>query len=68
MWVIKTGIVLFLIVWIWLGIKLFFNYNKLFGPNVDDPAESAGARSFGVAHIIAVWLGSFLLAAYFLFK
>jgi len=68
MWIIKTGIILFLIVWMWLGVKLIINYSKLFGPHPDDPSESSGARSFGVAHIIAVWVGGFCLAVYFLFK
>ena len=42
-------------------------YAALFGPHPDDPAESPGARSFGVAHITIVWLGFFVLALYFLF-
>jgi len=66
--VIKTGIVLFLIVWFILGGWLISRYNVLFGPNADDPSESPGARSFGIAHIVAVWIGGTALAVYFLFK
>ena len=64
--IIKIGLALFLIVWSILGVWLCINFNKLFGPNVDDPAETPGARSFGVAHIVAVWIGGMALAIYFI--
>ena len=64
--IIKIGIALFLIVWTILGVWLCINYNRLFGPNADDPAETPGARSFGVAHIVAVWIGGMALAIYFI--
>ncbi|MCF7667377.1 MAG: hypothetical protein K9M60_01180 [Akkermansiaceae bacterium] len=66
-YLIKTLLVLFLIAWLGFGAWLIFKYATLFGPHPDDPAESAGARSFGVAHVIAVWTGFFVLAFYFLF-
>ena len=66
--IIKTGLVLFLIIWFLLGAWLVAKYNVLFGPHKDDPAETAGARSFGVAHIIAVWLGGVAIGFFFLFK
>lgn len=65
---LKTAIVLFLFAWIFLGGWLVVRYNVLFGPHRDDPAETPGARSFGVAHIGAVWIGAFALAIYFLFR
>ncbi|MFD0895114.1 hypothetical protein KBB96_00845 [Luteolibacter ambystomatis] len=63
---LKTAIVLFLFAWTFLGGWLVVRYNVLFGPHRDDPAETPGARSFGVAHIGAVWIGTFSLAIYFL--
>ena len=65
---LKTAIVLFLLGWTWLGGWLVVRYSVLFGPHRDDPAETPGARSFGVAHIGAVWVGAFALAVYFLFR
>ena len=57
-----------LIIWLWLGYFLVTRYHKLFGPHPDDPAESPGARSFGIAHIVSVWIGIFALIIYFLIK
>lgn len=65
--IIKIFLIVFLIAWSALGIWLIKRYQWLFGPHPDDPAETPGARSFGVAHIVAVWIGGFLLALYFLF-
>lgn len=65
---IKTGLAIFLVFWTILGVWLLMKYNRLFGPHSDDPAETAGARSFGVAHVVSVWLGFFILALYFLFR
>lgn len=64
--VLKTFIVLMLLTWSILGVWLVVRYNLLFGPHRDDPAETPGARSFGVAHIAAVWIGGFALGVYFL--
>ena len=65
--IVKIFIVLFLIAWTWLGGFLVIKYGALFGPHHDHRAETPGARSFGVAHIAAVWVGGFVLAIYFLF-
>ncbi|MBK1883843.1 hypothetical protein JIN85_15605 [Luteolibacter pohnpeiensis] len=65
---IKLGLVLFLILWSLFGIWGVIRYAVLFGPHPDDPAESPGARSFGVAHVVAVWIGFFALAFYFLIR
>jgi hypothetical protein len=67
-YIIKSGLVLFLFAWSIFGGWLVLRYAALFGPHPDDPAETPGARSFGVAHVAAVWLGSFALALYFLFR
>lgn len=61
-------LLIFLIFWIWLGYFLITRYHKLFGPHPDDPAESPGARSFGIAHIVSVWIGMLALIIYFLLK
>lgn len=61
-------LILFLIFWFMLGAWLVACYNVLFGPHKDDPAESPGARSFGVAHVVAVWIGGTALAFYFLLR
>ena len=68
MFILKFGIVIYLIIWVMLGAWLALRAKALFGPHKDDPAESPGARSFGVAHIIAVWIGGMAIGVYFLFK
>lgn len=65
---IKTALTLFIIAWTSLGVWMLVKYNKLFGPHHDDPAETPGARSFGVAHVASVWFGFFVLALYFLLR
>lgn len=67
-YLLKTSLVIFLIAWIVFGGWLVVRYGKLFGPHPDDPAESPGARSFGVTHVGIVWIGFFALASYFLFS
>lgn len=67
-YLLKSGIALFIIGWLIFGVWLVVKYAALFGPHRDDPAESVGARSFGVTHIIAVWFGALVLAVYFLFR
>ena len=67
-YLLKTSLTLFLIFWCGFGAWLVVRYERLFGPHVDDPAESPGARSFGVTHIVIVWLGVFALTGYFLFR
>jgi hypothetical protein len=67
-YLLKTGLLVFLAAWCVLGLWLIVHYGKLFGPHPDDPAESPGARSFGVTHIWIVWFGVFALAGYFLFR
>lgn len=65
---LKIAILLYLTVWFLLGAWLLYRSSQLFGPHADDPAESPGARSFGVAHIIAVWIGGAAIGFYFLMK
>jgi hypothetical protein len=64
--IIKIGLGLFIILWSLLGGWIVMNYNRLFGPHPDDPAETPGARSFGVTHIVTVWIGGMALAVYFI--
>lgn len=67
-YIVKTFIVLFILGWTLFGGWLVLRYGALFGPHRDDPAESVGARSFGVTHICLVWFGAMALAVYFLFR
>lgn len=64
--IVKLLIVAFLVAWTFLGGYLVVKYGVLFGPHHDHRAETPGARSFGIAHIAAVWVGAFVLAIYFL--
>jgi hypothetical protein len=64
---IKLLIAAFLIAWTILGGWLVVKYGALFGPNPDHRDETPGARSFGIAHIAAVWVGAFALGVWFLF-
>lgn len=63
---LKLLIAAFLVVWTLIGGYLVVKYGALFGPHSDHRAETPGARSFGIAHIAAVWVGAFALAVYFL--
>jgi hypothetical protein len=65
---LNAALVIFIIGWTLFGLWMVSKYAVLFGPHPDDPAESPGARSFGVAHILMVWIGTFALAVYFLFR
>jgi hypothetical protein len=66
--VLKTLLlVAFLIGWVVLGLWLIIRSGALFGLCDDHRSESPGARSFGIAHIVAVWIGGFALGVYFLF-
>ncbi len=67
-YLIKTGLVLFILGWSLFGIWLVAKYAVLFGPHHDNPSETVGARSFGVTHIGVVWIGLFVLALHFLFR
>ena len=66
-YLIKTALVLFLISWSALGVWAMFKYAVIFGPHRDDPAESAGARSYNLTNAGSVWFGALALAFYFLF-
>ena len=63
---VKLLIAAFLVLWTLIGGYLVVKYGVLFGPHSDHRAETPGARSFGIAHIAAVWVGGFALALYFL--
>lgn len=67
-YIVKTALVFFLLGWSFFGMWMVARYAHLFGPHRDDPAESVGARSFGVTHVGLVWFGFFSLAVYFLFR
>lgn len=60
----KTVSIVAAVLWLVLGIWGLKNGRRLFGPDPDNPSETGGARSFGVAHIIAVWLGIFAYMVY----
>ena len=64
--IVKAGMAVFLIAWAIVGFRILRQSRSLFGPHPDDPSESAGARSFGVSQVVAVWVGGFVLAVYFL--
>jgi hypothetical protein len=66
-YLLKTLIVLFILGWTALGGWMALKHSALFGPHRDNPSETVGARSFGVAQIWAVWIGVLALAIYFLF-
>ncbi|WP_018969372.1 hypothetical protein [Rubritalea marina] len=68
MLILKAIILVLLVTWTLIGVWMAIRYTTLFGPHRDDPAESAGARSFGVAHMIAVWVFGEALGIYFLFQ
>lgn len=65
---LKISLTLFLIAWSAFGVWLVVKYDPLFGPHRDDPSETAGARSLGIAHVATIWLGFFALALYFLLR
>ena len=66
-YLLKTALALFLIGWTGFGGWMIWKFAVLFGPHPDDPAESPGARYYGVTHVASVWFGAFALTFYFLF-
>ena len=58
----KTIVVIFIILWCWLGYWIFSNFRKIFGKHKDDPSESAGARSYVIVQISSIWI--LMLAAF----
>lgn len=63
----KVVTVGFLTGWIVFGGYLIVRSGALFGLCDDHRSETPGARSYGVAHIVAMWIGGFALGIYFLF-
>ena len=57
-----------LLFWCWVGYFLVSRFHKLFGPHPDDPAETPGSRSFGLAHIGAIYISTFAMLIYFIKK
>jgi hypothetical protein len=66
-YLVKAGLVLFILGWSGFGLRMVGRHDVLFGPHRDDTAETSGARSYGVTHAFLVWLRFFSLATYFLF-
>jgi len=64
--VIKLGIAVFLLGWTWVGVYLLINFQRFFGTHKDTPSETPGERSFGIAHVFAVWFGGMALGLYYL--
>jgi len=66
----ETKLLLMLVTTLWLvggffGIK---NWHKIFGRPNEDPTESAGARSYGTAHIISIYMIPLCFFIYFIFE
>jgi len=62
----KILIAICLVGWTATGVFMVAKFKELFGPHHDHQSETAGARSFGVAQIAAVWVGGVALGIYFL--
>lgn len=65
---VKISLVLFLVFWLGFGAWLLLRFEKLFGYNPDDPAETPGARSLNQTQIWSCWFGMLLVVGYFLFS
>jgi len=68
MWAIKIVLGILLILWVYVAYYLISRFKKLFGAHPDDPSETPGARSFGLAHIVTIWIGIFGVLIWFLVK
>lgn len=66
MLVFKIFTAIGLVAWIVIGIALLMKGRALFGPDRNHQSETPGERSFGISQILAVWVGGFALAIYFL--
>lgn len=67
MLLLKILFALALIPWTLAGIWLAIKFRLLFGPDRGQPSETPGARSFGMTHVLAVWVGGMALGIYFVF-
>lgn len=61
----KILIALGLVLWTAAGFYLIARFQSFFGPDRQQPSETPGARSFGITHVFAVWLGGMALGIYF---
>ena len=52
---IKAAVCIAILAWLWLGFHIITNFKKYLGANVDDPSETAGARSYGIVHVTTIW-------------
>jgi len=48
------------------GVVALKNWSKIFGRPQDDPTETAGARSYGITHIVAIYLVTLSFMLYFI--
>lgn len=65
---IKIVLSILILVWLYVGYYLVTRFHKLFGTHPDDPAETPGARSFGLAHIVTIWIGVLGMLIYLIQK
>jgi len=65
---ITVVLIIALIIWNYVGYYLVSRFQKLFGAHPDDPSETPGARSFGLAHIVSIYIGIYALLIYFIIK
>jgi hypothetical protein len=65
--IFKILVALSLIPWTIAGCVLIAKFQALFGPDSGQPSETPGARSFGITHVFAVWVGGMALGIYFAF-
>ena len=64
---IKSGIVLFILVWIMAGLYVMLKYGiNLSGPK-NETNETAGSQSLNFTQMFLIWFGFLGLAVHFLF-
>ncbi|MGJ8678554.1 MAG: hypothetical protein ACSHX0_13650 [Akkermansiaceae bacterium] len=62
----KIAICVMMLAWCWIGFYMVTNFKRLFGAHADDPSETSGARSYGIAHVLVIWFSVMALLGFFL--
>lgn len=65
---IKSILLVATLLWIAGGVVLIKNWKKLFGKSADHENETSGARSYGITHLIVIWLAGIWMGIYFFTK
>ncbi len=66
--ILQAILILFTVFWTIGGLLVIKHRRKLFGKDEDHENETSGARSYGIVHLIVIWLSCLWMGIYFCIK